>query len=451
MREMTSFQFKLAANLLLGVLAGGLNACAGSSITAGPWSGAVTPASAVVKVGLQPGVNAVRLLVSPQADLTGAARHAPVPDQSHGDVVGFFLAGLLPDTRYYYAVDVGGEVDRARMGQFRTFPAGPASFRFAFASCARTGSSNAVFTTIRDQSPLFFLNTGDFHYENIDVPDPGRFRATYQQVLGSPTQADLYRHIPFVYIWDDHDYGGNNSHAGSPARATARAMYQEWVPHYPLAAGTGDVPIYQTFTVGRVKFILCDLRSERSPALQRDDVAKTMLGAKQKGWLKAELLAAQGKYPLIFWLSSVPWIAAAPKAGMVDAKGKIGAAPDFWGSYTTERREMADFIKEHQIRRLCVLAGDAHMLAADDGTHSDYATGGGAPLPVLQAASLDQKSSLKGGPYSQGTYLPVEGEGCFGLVTVDDKGGQIHVAFSGRNHRNEEKISLNFTVPVRDP
>jgi phosphodiesterase/alkaline phosphatase D-like protein len=229
-------------------------------------------------------------------------------------------------------------------------------------------------------------------------------------------------------------------------------VYQEWVPHYPLPAGTGDVPIYQSFVVGRVKFILSDLRSERSPAGQSDDATKSMLGAKQKAWLKTELLEAQGRYPLVFWLSSVPWISAAPKAANPenkDATGAKKAPPDFWGSYAAERRELADFIKEHQIAGLCVLAGDAHMLAADDGTHSDYATGGGAPLPVLQAASLDRKSSFKGGPYSQGSYLPEEGEGCYGLVTVDDEGSQLRVSFSGRNERNEEKVTLTFTVPAR--
>jgi cold shock CspA family protein len=64
------------------------------------------------------------------------------------------------------------------------------------------------------------------------------------------------------------------------------------------------------------------------------------------------------------------------------------------------------------------------------------------------AAPLDQESSLKAGPYSQGIYKVKKGEGCFGLVTVTDKGQEISVHFSGRNMKNEEKISLNFTVPA---
>ena len=64
------------------------------------------------------------------------------------------------------------------------------------------------------------------------------------------------------------------------------------------------------------------------------------------------------------------------------------------------------------------------------------------------AAPLDQDPSIKGGPYSQGIYRVRKGEGCFGLLTVTDKGNAIDVAYSGRNNRDEEKISLRFTVPA---
>ncbi len=90
------------------------------------------------------------------------------------------------------------------------------------------------------------------------------------------------------------------------------------------------------------------------------------------------------------------------------------------------------------------------MLAADDGSHSDYATGGGAPIPVMCAAPLDRDASLKGGPYSQGAYRvrDKDGEGGFGLLFVDDKDDHIDVTYSGRNNRDEEKISLKFRVPA---
>jgi hypothetical protein len=55
---------------------------------------------------------------------------------------------------------------------------------------------------------------------------------------------------------------------------------------------------------------------------------------------------------------------------------------------------------------------------------------------------------LKGGPYSQGVYRVSKGEGGFGLMSVEDRGERIDVSYSGRNNRNEEKVSLKFSVPA---
>ncbi len=443
-------------------------------IERGPWSGAITPVSAVVKAKLVREAALARLVVSTNSDLSRpmlSAADTAVLERNR--VVSFYLTDLQPDTIYYYAVGTGGRVITEKRGRFRTFPLGRASFTLAFASCARTASSNPVFTTILRNNPLFFLNDGDFHYLDITTNDRARFRDAYDRVLSSPAQAELYRYIPFVYIWDDHDFAGNNSSRAAPSREAARLTYQEYVPHYPLAAGAGDVPIYQAFTVGRVRFILTDLRSERNPSDQPDDEQKSMLGARQKAWFKQQLIEARGRYPLIFWVSSVPWLGQAgvnyypvatnqfgfihhtnPPVARVWPPGRTNlvshpATEDHWSVYATERREIADFIKENQIKGVCILHGDAHMLGADDGSHSDFATGGGAPIPVLCAAPLDQHASIKGGPYSQGVYAPRRGEGCFGLVNVIDQGDQIRVNFSGRNFLNEQKISLQFEVPAK--
>ena len=75
--------------------------------------------------------------------------------------------------------------------------------------------------------------------------------------------------------------------------------------------------------------------------------------------------------------------------------------------------------ESNHISGVCILHGDSHMLAADDGTFSDYATGGGAPIPVMCAAPLDQNPSLKGGPYSQGVYRVRERSGFdFGINQI---------------------------------
>jgi prolyl oligopeptidase len=470
-----------------------------SLVDRGPLVGAVTPSSARVKAKLaRDGLDA-RLVLSRTPLLTKRSYVGrAVPATNQYNIVDFALNKLEPDTKYYYALEIDGRLEMGKRGSFRTFPRpGPASFQFAFASCAHTGSPSESFDRIRENDPLFFLHMGDFQYLDIRTNSRARFRAAYDSVLASPQQSELYRNVPLAYVWDDHDFGGNNANRRSPTHEAARLTYEEFMPHYPLVFDR-DGPISQSFSVGRVKFILTDLRSERDSVTNKDDANKTLMGDQQKAWFKQELLEANGRYPLIVWMSTVPWIGQdrtnvyrnvrtnefgyihhtnlvgrtnpEPRRGF----GRFGggsrtneasgsstntARPgssrppppsdqDHWSVFSTERREIADFIKSNGIRSVCIIHGDSHMIAADDGSHSDYATGGGLPIPVMCGGPLDQDPSLKGGPYSQGVYKMHKGESGFGWMRVDDHGDRIDVTYSGRNHRNEEKISLKFTVPA---
>ncbi len=398
------------------------------------WSGAITPFSAKVKAKIAIENAVCRLIVSDSQNLSSPKYSDPDTslEAVNNRVVTLKLEGLEPGTTHYYGVEVEGVIDSGMIGQFHTFPEGEVSFTFAFASCAWTGSNHTVFDTIRSLNPLFFFHLGDFHYENIAVNDRDVFRQAYEAVLGSPRQSDLYRTIPLVYMWDDHDFGPNNSDSTAPGRQAARLTYQEYAPHYPLMAGSGDVAIYQAFSVGRVRFIVCDSRSARSPWQAADTPDKTMLGTTQKEWFKEELIHARDNYELTVWVNTLPWI------------GDTG--DDGWYVYTHERRELADFIKANDITNLCMISGDAHMLAIDDGTNSDYADNGGAAFPVMHAAPLDRTPSIKGGPYSHGAYAG-NGRGQFGLMSITDTGDSILVDWSGR-YLGQEIMSYSFAYEV---
>lgn len=442
-----------------------------TQVERGPLSGGITSTSATVKGKVRREGLSVRLAWSRSEDLRSPAFTPPaVSETNHNNVVSFTLGNLGPDAEYHYALEVDGRLDRRTRGSFRTFPSpGPASFEIAFASCGRTGSTRDVYDRIREHHPLFYLNMGDLHYEDIKSNSVALFRAAYDQVLASPQQGDLYRAVPLVYMWDDHDYGGNDATKKSKTHVAARTTYDEYLPHYPFTDTNVREPIYQSFAVGRVKFIVTDLRSDRDEPRSKDTPQKSMMGVAQKKWFKEELLAANGRYPLICWVSSVPWIGdkgTSPYAHLkpdvfgyihhsqsnlfkLPATRNTGGEEDHWSAYTHERREIADFIRDRRISGLCILHGDSHMMAADDGSHSDYATGGGAPIPVMCAGPLDQSPSLKGGPYSQGVYRVRDRESGFGLLRITDQGAGIDVTYSGRNNRDEEVISLRFSVPAR--
>lgn len=399
------------------------------------WSGAVTPTTAVVKARLVHDSAIARLAVSDQSDFSSPLYFGPdtADAAENNKVVSLSATGLEPNQRYSYALEVDGLLDTSRVGHFHTFPADSGSFTFAFASCAQTYSNHQVFETILSHDPLFFFHLGDMHYRNIAVNDRAAYRAAFDTVLATPRQAQLFLEHSIAYVWDDHDFGPNNSDSTAPGREAARLTYREYVPHYPLVAGPGNASIHQAFTVGRVRFLVCDARSNRSPFGAIDTPAKTMLGVEQKAWLKQQLLAARDSFPLVVWVNTLPW---------------IGSGDDAWWGYSYERRELGDFIAANQIDNLCMISGDAHMLAIDDGSHSDYSTAGYPGFPVMHAAALDQSGSVKGGPYSSGTF---PGRGQFGLMTVIDTGDSIEVHWSGRNYLDSELVSYRFARPIATP
>jgi phosphodiesterase/alkaline phosphatase D-like protein len=404
------------------------------------WSGGVTTTGATVRAKIGVGASEARLLVSRAGDTGGEPiALAPAEGPSLHRVVTFALSGLEPDTGYEYRVEVDGRLAPLGRGALRTFPAAgrPYEFTIAFASCATHGSTSRIFDTIRRQDPLFFVHMGDFHYYNISRPDPQLFRNAFDRVLSTPNQSALYRHVPLVYVFDDHDFGPNDATRADGTGPAAREAYTSYVPHYPLAAGTGDVDaIHHAFTVGRVRFLVTDTRSHRDPL--SEPAPRTMLGERQLAWLLDEFAAAAPTHALVVWVNTVPWIT---KEG--GCKGGA-ATTEGWAPYDAERRRIAEAIDEAGLtRRLVMLSGDAHMAALDDGTHSAY---GREPrgFVVAHAAPLDRRATCKGGPYSHG-YSQRRHQ--FGTLALKDDGQDIVLEIAGRD-QNGDVVSGNAGRPL---
>ena len=377
------------------------------------WAGALSSNSATVVAKVET-TNPVWLrLVRSDGVVVDTAASLPGDDE----IVRLTAEGLTPGSSYEWAVVTAMGADSTRgTGHLRTPADGAMSFTVAVGSCARVGSSGSVFDSIGAKNPLLYLALGDVHYSNLVSSDPEAFLDAFGVMLGSPAQAELYRNVPIAYVWDDHDYGPNDSDGSSPSRDAARSAYRTAVPHYELVSAG---PIHQAFTIGRVRFILTDSRSARS--------ADTMLGEEQVGWLIDELVRASRTHGLVVWGNPIPW---------------IGDTSDGWGAFPEERRLIANAIAEAEVDNLIMVSGDAHMVALDDGTNSGYADAGYLGFPVLHAAPLDRPGSVKGGPYSHGTF---PGSGQYGTLDIVDSGSSIEVTMSGWTWEGEMLVTETFT------
>jgi phosphodiesterase/alkaline phosphatase D-like protein len=415
------------------------------------WSlaGAVTSSSAVISFGSQVDGNILLEMYNKKLNIKEQS-HKIKLNKKNGFVYKQSLQQLKPDTEYEYTISTGSNKRKSVKGSFKTFPEGVFSFKIALGACAETGSESRVFTEIKNQDPLFYLQLGDIHYGDIGANCVNSFDSVYQKVFTSSTQSALYQRVPLAYMWDDHDYGPNNSGLDNPCRREAIESYKKYIPHYPLAFNDTEGPVSQKFEVGRIVFVLTDLRSQKDKPVY-NQCERTKAGSNfgtedHLLWFFDVLKQAKSEGKAVAWVNSIPWI------NMPGGPNYKCNEVDNWGGYPEERQVIANFIKENSIP-VFILSGDAHMIAIDDGTNSDYATGKGAPIKVFQAGALDRPGSYKGGPYSHG-YKASGGQ--YGVMDVIDIGGEdIYIQWTaydvnGFRVTNQEnrRIEYRFRVPL---
>jgi alkaline phosphatase D len=350
------------------------------------------------------------------------------------------ISDLTEDTQYYYAIeDRDGNIDE-RIGKFKTIKMGAYSFTFAAASCAKNGSDHFVFDNIASQPIKFFMNTGDIHYRDIRKNDVSLYAKGYKELFNSSRQRNLYQNNSFVYIWDDHDFGANGSWGGSRGKPAAQLAYRRYVPSHDLVLPKAGNGIYRAFSVGRVRFVITDLRSYSDKGGDALAPGRTLMGSAQKAWFKQELLKSRDAHKLIVWVCTTLWI------------GSPQSKKDRWFSFCAEREELADFFRDNDLDKgMCIISGDAHMLAADDGSNNTYGGDGSPMFPVFHAAAMDSSGSKKGGPYSEGTY---PGGSRYGLFKVTDNGGDtVTLNFKGikatSSTGSDVLIDYTFDSPKR--
>ncbi|NIM94630.1 MAG: hypothetical protein GTO18_13095 [Anaerolineales bacterium] len=388
-------------------------------LTHGPIAGGVTDTSAVIFTRTS-GLSFVRILYSTDpelaTDLNYSRRVFALLKNDY--TVHIVLDGLQPNTTYYYNVIVGGAAqNHAITPRFTTAPPPDSLTNFSFSVFSDLSSRPRIdapaYQSAQGDSPVFVLQIGDFDHRDPGSPNRpvisiDNWRRMHRSVLqdnasGQDFSTFITPFFPIYHIWDDHDYGANNSDRTAPWKALATQAFKEYYPLPPLPNPDGG--LWYQFRYAQAEFFVLDLRSQRDPNDLPPSSTKSMLNGGgisggQKDWLKTGLLESQARWKFI--VSSSVW-------------NPNSKQNDSWFLFPNEQEELVQFIQDQSISGVIILSGDLHSGGAiDDGTNSFFPE---ISVPTTNITSQRDCTGGYCGTWSEGVVTGIDPSG-YALITV---------------------------------
>lgn len=153
-----------------------------------------------------------------------------------------------------------------------------------------------------------------------------------------PYLKEFLESCPQYAIWDDHDFGADNSDIYNPSKYITLELFKQFWPNPSF--GLDTVPgVFTNFRQKDAEFFMLDAR------FYCDADSGQILGKPQMAWLKEKLLASDANFKFI--VSGTQVLAINP------------SGEDF-GDYPKEKAELLDFIKKEAITGVIFMSGDRH-------------------------------------------------------------------------------------------
>lgn len=291
-----------------------------AEIVAGPMLGYSTMREVAVWVATDRPANVAVRFWPADAPETGAVTTPAATTSTPYNTHQVRVSHLEPGQLYHYAVQIDGHefpapegsvLETAPNWRWSTDPPEPPEFRVAVGSCVyindppydRAGSSYGggyeIFDTIASGDPTLMLWLGDnVYYREADLGSPTMMAYRYDHDRRTPELQRLLASTHHYAIWDDHDFGPNDSNRAFAFAEDALAQFRGyWAnPSY----GTADAPgAYTRFEWGDVEFFLLDDRMFRAGNDAPDGADKPFLGDAQLAWLLDGLSSSYATFKII--------------------------------------------------------------------------------------------------------------------------------------------------------
>lgn len=411
-----------------------------SQVLAGPMVGHVTESTAIVwiRLGKVSGFEAVATQSGTQ--VTG--------ELIETEVRGFYhvhFRGLVPSRPVHVTIraqDKNGEWETHDL-VFTTAspPESTGTLRIAFGSCSQDSRRPfaPVYEAMAFEQPDLALFIGDNSYFVVgegdwstsgpigDWTSREQMISRHMRTRTNPYLQHLLRSVPSYGIWDDHDFGPNNSDREFEGKELALEAFRAvWAnPGY----GTPSTPgVFSKFRRGPVDIFLMDGRyhkyvdtPEHPNVSAKDEV---IWGDEQLAWLCDELKRSTAPVKVI--------------ANGTQVISKDGRGEGHFNEAPGEIERLLEFLKENKIGGVVFFTGDRHytevMRLRQDGA-PDIIEFTSSPIQQGQAVAPLERA--------HDTHLWAMRGNSYGLVTIS-------VGEEGEGFVRFEMRDANNYVPMRN-
>jgi alkaline phosphatase D len=269
---------------------------------------------------------------------------------------------VMPGKIYSYELFINGEKQSFDYPlEFQTlkdwqYKSEPPEFSFAFGSGTFIndepfdrkgkpyGGGYEIYETIHKDKPDFMIWLGDNVYlREADWNTKTGVYYRYTQVRSLPEMQPLLASVHHYAIWDDHDFGPNNSNRSFHNKNITRNAFIDFWGN--MNYGENEEGIYSYFNWGDADFFLLDNRWFRTPN-NRMNTEREMLGKQQLNWLIDNLIYSNATFKFVV------------------IGGQVLTSIAKYETYETfpdELNELLSAIEQENIEGVVFISGDRHF------------------------------------------------------------------------------------------
>lgn len=264
----------------------------------------------------------------------------------------FSFSGLHPDTEYALKIALDGmEIKNGfSVKTMKDLPSG--DFSFLLGSCAMIfpkflwpfypRNRGNVFVPMKDVAADFMLWLGDnVYYRTRESRSLNGMMGRHVTERKRKRMKGFLKVMPQYAVWDDHDFGPNDSEGSFPFKENSWAVQKNFWPN-PYFGTEKTKGAFSHFRYFDAEFILTDNRYYRTLP---GDSGPTLLGEDQINWMFEILKNSDATFKFIVTGSQV-----------LNEKN----LHESYSHFPAERQRIFDFIHNNDIKGVVFLTGDRH-------------------------------------------------------------------------------------------